>query len=214
MQPVFVNNSSGEILGMISYVSGVVKGVTGNLVSLDIGPLALELQMPHAATLQVGSQVTAQVYLHWNQEQGPSLYGFASALDKTLFLMIIDCPGIGPKLGITILSSMSSHDFLSAIQTGNDRALSSISGIGAKKAEQLILQLRDKVAKLIKSGIDLDASSQAGHWHTVSQALVSLNYTRAEIAAAMKHLSQTQSGSSLTFDQLMRHALSYLAKKS
>jgi Holliday junction DNA helicase RuvA len=152
--------------------------------------------------------------MHWNQEQGPSLFGFTSDLDKTVFLMIISCSGIGPKLGIAVLSAMSAKDFLAAVQTGNDKAFSAISGIGAKKAEQLIMQLRDKVAKLVKSGVELDETSQAGHWHTVSQALASLNYTCAEVAQTMKYLSQTYSGTSLTFDQLMRYALSYLAKKS
>lgn len=199
---------------MISHINGTVKSVNGNQVCVDVGPLTLELQMPHGATVQVGSQATAHVYMHWNQEQGPSLYGFASDLDKTVFLMIISCSGIGPKLGVAVLSAMSAKDFLGAIQTGNDKAFSAISGIGAKKAEQLVMQLRDKVAKLIKSGVELDEAGQAGHWHTVSQALASLNYTRAEIAHTMKYLSQTYSGTPLTFDQLMRHALSYLAKKS
>lgn len=164
--------------------------------------------------LQIGSQATVHVYMHWNQEQGPSLYGFSSELDKTVFLMIISCSGIGPKLGIAVLAAMSAQDFLGAIQTGNDKAFSAISGIGSKKAEQLVLQLRDKVAKLVKSGVELDEASQGGHWHTVSQALASLNYTRAEITQTMKYLSQTYGGTALTFDQLMRHALSYLAKKS
>lgn len=199
---------------MISYICGTVKAVNGHQVIIDIGSIALELQMPHSTAIQVGTSATVQVYMHWNQEQGPSLYGFASDLDKTVFLMIISCAGIGPKLGIAVLAAMSAKDFLGAVQTGNDRAFSAISGIGTKKAEQLIMQLRDKVAKLVKSGVELDDASQAGHWHTVSQALASLNYTRPEIANTMKYLGQTYSGTQLTFDQLMRHALSYLAKKS
>ena len=199
---------------MISHINGVVKEINGHHVCVDIGPCALELYMPHSARLHVGAQTAVHVYMHWNQEQGPSLYGFSSELDKTVFLMIISCAGIGPKLGTSLLASMSAHDFLLAVQTSNDKAFSAISGIGAKKAEQLIMQLRDKVDKLVKSGVELPQEGQAGHWHTVSQALVSLNYTRAEIAQTMKYLSQHYNNTPLTFDQLMRHALSYLAKKS
>lgn len=199
---------------MIHSISGVVKGVEGYQVVIGLGVVDIEIQAPHSALLMRGELVTLAAYFHWNAEHGPSLFGFATELDKKVFLLIIDCPGVGPKLGVGILAHLGVKDFLDAVQTNNAKALSSVSGIGAKKAEQIIVQLRDKVAKLIQSGIDLGGSTGLEHWHTVSQALASLNYNRSEIAAAMKQVSEMQGGQQATFDQLMRQALSVLARRS
>ena len=177
-----------------------------------MGFMGLELQVADA-NIKLEETVSLYVYMHWNQEQGPSLFGFSSELDKTVFLMIISCSGIGPKLGMAILSQMGAKTFLEAIQTSNNKALSAVSGVGAKKAEQLVLNVRDKVAKLMKTGIDLGGSQSLSHWNTVAETLTSLNYSRGEITAAMKHLGDSYPDVQLSFDQLMRHALSYLAKK-
>jgi len=198
---------------MIYSIEGTIKHVDGYHVVVSVGPLALELQAPHAASLLNGQQVVLATYFHWNSEHGPSLYGFASELDKKVFLMIIDCPGVGPKLGVAALAQLGVKDFLDAVQTNNSKALSSVSGIGAKKAEQIIVQLRDKVTKLIQSGIDLGQSAGLEQWATVSQALASLNYSRAEIAHAIKQVSEMQAGKEATFDQLMRQALGVLMRQ-
>jgi len=105
--------------------------------------------------------------------------------------------------------------FLEIVQTVNQSALSKVTGIGAKKAEHIIVQLKGKVADVIKSGINLGSAQHLTEWHTVVQALESLNYSRTEITHAMsyvqQHASETQQRS---FDQLLRQALSYLSKQA
>lgn len=198
---------------MISSITGTIKAIQGNSLIVDVGPVAFEVTVADPK-MKLQEVLSLHIYMHWNQEQGPSLYGFAHELDRTVFLMIIGCSGVGPKLGMAILSHMGAATFLEAIQTSNGKALSSVSGVGAKKAEQLIVNLRDKVAKLVKTGIDIGGATQLSHWTTVSETLTSLNYSRGEIAAVMKHLSDAYHEKQLPFDQLMRHALSYLAKRT
>ena len=90
-----------------------------------------------------------QTYMHWNQDNGPTLYGFNSILEKTVFLLIISCSGIGPKIGLAVLHHLEPATFVQAIIEENIKVLSSISGIGAKKAEQICVALKHKVAKLL-----------------------------------------------------------------
>ncbi len=153
--------------------------------------------------------------MHWNQEQGPSLFGFLSELEKTVFLLIISCSGIGPKIALAALGELTPAQFLQAIQEGNTKALSSVSGIGAKKAEQMILNLKDKVTKLIQTqGIigTSDETNALAQWSNVTQVLQSLNYSKGEIEAAMRYIGKECAGRSLPFDELLRKALSFLSK--
>ena len=147
------------------------------------------------------------VHMHWNQENGPALFGFSTILEKNVFLMITSCSGLGPKLAMAVLAQLGAAEFLEAVQSANEDALSDVSGIGAKKAEQIIVQLKHKVAKLIESGIHLGASTTLEKRHEISQVLKSLNYSRPEIAAAMNYLNENYPGTQVAFDQLVRHAL-------
>ena len=129
----------------------------------------------------VDKQQKIYAYLHWNQEHGPALYGFQKELDKVVFLLIIGCSGIGPRIGLAILADLGAQEFLDAIYTGNEKSLSKVSGIGAKKAEQVIVHLKHKVDQLLKSGITVASSGEHAQWSMVTDALYALNYSRSEI---------------------------------
>lgn len=198
---------------MISYLSGTIKEIQDNTLTVVISGIGYAVQVTNPGLYAQGTPIELSIYTHWNQEQGPSLFGFNSGLDRTVFLLIISCSGIGPKIGLAALANLSAQGFLEAVQTGNEKALSSISGVGAKKAEQIIVHLKHKVAKLIESGTVTLGSSNLEQWHHISEVLKSLNYSKQEISATVNFLTENYGGTSLTFDQLMRHALSFLAKK-
>lgn len=197
---------------MIDHVSGTIKAVHKDSVTLSFGPLALRFFVPAPERFRVDQVVNFDAYLHWNQENGPSLFGFESVLDKEIFLMIIDCSGIGPKIGLAVLRDLGAERFLEAVQGNDDRALGVVDGLGPKKIEQMIVQLRRKVAKLLESGIQIQGSKKLVDWQNVSNVLTSLNYSRPEVANAMKHLTDNFSDAQVSFDALLRHALSFLAK--
>lgn len=199
---------------MIRTVNGMVQAVTDQDITVNIGPLGLALQVPNPNQFHVGAVVTMATYLHWNQEQGPTLFGFADELDRAVFLLIISCAGIGPKIALAALAQLGSANILVALQTSNEKVLSQVSGIGAKKAEQIIAHLRHKADKVAKNFTGAVAGKTVTQWDDVTQALTSLNYTRTEIANTMQHLGQRYADVELPFDQLIRHALSFLAKKT
>ena len=198
---------------MINSISGTVKDINENQLTIEVNGIGYGLQVPQSV-FAVGQQVNLLVHMHWNQENGPALFGFSNILEKNVFLMITSCSGLGPKLAMAVLAQLGAAEFLEAVQSGNEEALSDVSGIGAKKAEQIIVQLKHKVAKLLESGAHIGASATLEKRHEISQVLKSLNYSRQEISAAMNHINDNYPGAGVAFDQLVRHALAYLAKRN
>jgi Holliday junction DNA helicase RuvA len=197
---------------MIHTITGIVRTIQDQIITIDAGFMGFGVQVPNSSLFAQDEKVQLYIHLHWNQENGPSLFGFKSQEEKMVFLLAINCQGVGPKLGLAILADLGVESFLNAIAKADERALSQVSGIGAKKAEQIIVALKHKVAKLIEAGT-LKPVQETEHRYQVAQALKSLNYSKGEITAAMNYLGQQYSDIKISFDQLMRHALSYLAKK-
>jgi len=199
---------------MISLLHGTVKEIAEQEIVLDCGSIGFEIQVPDSSLFTIGNTIDLFIHLHWNQEQGPSLYGFKTVPDRQIFQLIISCSGMGPKIALAILHQLGTPTFLQAIQTDDEQTLSRVSGIGSKKAEQMIVNLRHKVKKWLSSGATIDiASVQAGQqWNDLINALESLHYSRPEINKAVKYLSKNQVGQ-LPFEQLMRKALAFLSKR-
>ncbi|MCX5924936.1 MAG: helix-hairpin-helix domain-containing protein [Candidatus Dependentiae bacterium] len=197
---------------MISAINGVIKETFTQQVLIAVGPIECTLQVPDTTLYHNGSPACLQVYMHWSAENGPSFYGFATSLDKTVFMLIIGCSGIGPKIGLAAIARLGAQGFLESIQLGDVRILSSIAGIGAKKAEQMILHLKHKVTTLLANPAISPKSGTLAQWHTISLTLESLNYSRSEITQTMDHLKTVSLQHELSFDQLLRKALTFLAK--
>lgn len=197
---------------MIHSLTGTVVSAIEQQVVLSCGPISLLLQTPDNA-VSAGKTVTLCTYMHWSSEQGPTLYGFTSELERTVFLLIISCSGMGPKIALALLSDLGATTFLQAVHTGQEQLLTKVAGVGAKKAEQLIVHLRHKVSKLLESGM-VDTGKSLEQWTTITQVLQSLNYSRSEIAITLKQLNEQPEIERMPFDQIMRTALSFLAKKT
>jgi len=200
---------------MFSFIQGKITIVDQQAVTIQTGGIGFTLATAHPEAYQKDQEVTIPVYMHWNQEQGPTLFGFLNELEKKVFLLITSCSGIGPKIGLAALSKLSPVDFLAAVQEGDDKALSSVSGIGPKKAEQMVLQLRDKVAKLIEEGVSdsVQGTTALEDWKNVTHVFKSLNYSRPEIDTTLAFLRKEHGGTACSFDELVRHGLSFLAKR-
>lgn len=198
---------------MIYALTGVIQSSRKQVITLLADPIALDVAVPDETLFQVGQKQTVYLYLHWNQEQGPSLYGFQKELDKTVFLLIISCSGLGPRIGLAVLAGLGAQSFLEAVYAGNEKLLSKVNGIGAKKAEQMIVHLKHKVNKLVQAGVSLEGSGDHAHWNTVMEALSALSYSRTEITQAVNYVRNNTAGSGVEFDQIMRQALSFLSKQ-
>ena len=153
----------------------------------------------------VGSEVALHIHTHVREDQ-LALYGFGRPEEKQLFEKLITVSGIGPKLGITILSGMPADDMVSAIRRNDIARLTRIPGIGKKTAERMVLELRDK---LRPQGADQvrEVPSLSATQEDVLSALVNLGYQRA---AAEKALSSVEKNG--PFDSMFRAALAVMAK--
>jgi Holliday junction DNA helicase RuvA len=118
---------------MIHMITGVVKAQYDQAIMVDIGTLGFLVQVPQNAGLEVGSTVSLHTYLHWNQEQGPSIFGFNTDIEREVFLLIISCTGIGPKIGLAVLAQLGYQAFIRAVQQEDILALSRSAGLGPKR---------------------------------------------------------------------------------
>jgi len=153
----------------------------------------------------VGSEVSLHIHTHAREDQ-LALYGFGRPEEKQLFEKLITVSGIGPKLGITILSGMPADDMVRAIRVNDIARLTRIPGIGKKTAERMVLELRDK---LPPQGADQvrEVPSLSATQEDVLSALVNLGYQRA---SAEKALSSVEKNG--PFDAMFRAALAVMAK--
>jgi Holliday junction DNA helicase RuvA len=198
---------------MLSAATGTVTIIDTHLIDFTVGAITLAVSVANSSMLEAQKTYTLDLYMHWNQENGPTLFGFVSKVEKTIFTLILSCAGIGPKIALSILNQLGADAFIEAVQTGNSAMLSNVQGIGAKKAELLIFNIKSKVIKLLESGTLVPKTSTSSLWYTVHQALESLNYSQVEIQHALEQAKTQLGDKNPTFDQLIRIALSALSKK-
>jgi len=198
---------------MIHTIHGTISSIEQTALIIMIQGIGLSVTTPRAESYLLNDTITLQTVLHWSPENGPQLFGFSSHAERSLFQLIISCAGIGPKLAITLLSHCTIAACVTAIMQNDIARLSSIKGIGAKKAETIILQLRDKVSSMVMTTESTHHSqTPAQALFEVTQALSSLRYSTAEINSALNALRQEGIPAHATFDQLMRRALSLISR--
>ena len=197
---------------MINHISGHVHTIYAQSIVVDVHGFGCVIHCPHAMTLQKSQTVTLLCHMHWSTENGPILYGFSNELQKTLFLYIIQTPKIGPKIALNILAHISTEELIHVIETKDIKILSGLPGLGIKKAEQIILQLYNKVGSLITE-TSLSASANAttrSNIQKLTHALESLGYLRQEINTAIDLLHKHDQAT-LDFETLLRKALTHIA---
>ncbi len=198
---------------MITTLQGCIKEIKDQSLTVEINGIGFAVLMPRTEQFKKEAHVFLRTYLHWNQENGPTLFGFETEVERSLFLLITSCSGIGPKIALMVLKHLQPAVLIKAVQTSDEKILSSVPGIGSKKAEQMIVQLRHKVEKLLESGIVVNDDVSLAHWTTLNDVLTSLHYSRQEIAAALSHVKDSDTYQNATFDHLLRQALSFLSKR-
>ncbi|MBA2702745.1 MAG: Holliday junction branch migration protein RuvA [Blastocatellia bacterium] len=207
---------------MIAHLSGTLLSKQPNSVILDVAGVGYEVNIPVSTFYDLedpGSNVQLRIYTHV-REDALQLYGFKTARERELFLRLISVSGIGPRLGITLLSGMSADEMIASIRTNNLARLTLIPGVGRKTAERLVMELRDKVASLSSAELEeeLGAKTETGApvltedsmRGDVLSALLNLGYQRN---AAEKAVSAAiDEGGDISVELILRRSLRKLAK--
>lgn len=173
---------------MIGYLKGKLLNAEDGVVLLENGGVGYEITCSASVYAKLLSSNGGEVYVYTSvKEDGVSLFGFDGIEEKKMFLKLISVSGVGPKMGISVLSEMSAKDLTVKIASGDVKGLSTVKGLGKKTAERIILELRDKV-----DGISVSASDSAVSMPAFSSeeedavlALISLGFSRGESEKAV-----------------------------
>ena len=133
---------------MIGYIKGKVLSAQAGVILLENNGIGYEITCSAAVYQKLAQEKSGEVYTYLAvREDDISLYGFISPEEKNMFLKLITVSGVGPKMGITVLSNMKLSDLAVKIATSDVKGLSSIKGLGKKTAERIILELREKITE-------------------------------------------------------------------
>jgi len=200
---------------MIAYLKGEIVYVTEDNLVLDVNQVGYNVKISSSvanALPGVGNIVKIYTYT-LVKEDAFQLYGFLTKDDLEIFKKVITVNGIGPKGALAILSIMSADDLRFAIIAGDAKAISKAPGIGAKTAERLILDLRDKVsvdeafdlAFQNSNKTDVSGNDLTGHIkNDAVEALVALGYSASDALQAVKKVDISED---MDTEQLLKQAL-------
>lgn len=196
---------------MFANLNGKLIHKSTEYLIIDVGGVGYQVQAPLSTYYELGeegSSVSLRIHTVV-REDSITLYGFLTEDEKKIFTHIIQVSGIGPKTGIGLLSGLSAGEFVDAVVRGDAARISGVPGIGKKTAERIILELRDKVKKLMISSGYSPSEEKTPLQEDVISALVNLGYqkNRAEKAVSMimrEHAPEK-------FDDLLRKALKKLS---
>jgi holliday junction DNA helicase RuvA len=194
---------------MFAYISGKLDYKSPRYVILDVGgvgfciftPLSTYCKLP-----ETGEMVKLFMHLHV-REDVILLYGFKTNGEKETFEMLISVSGIGPKLAISVLSELSVEEFKSAIMSNDPKTFTSISGVGKKIGQRILLELKEKVVFL--PGKEPKDAGRKGLIDDAVSALVSLGYTQSSSADAIKKIFES-SKEEILLEDLIKKALKEL----
>jgi Holliday junction DNA helicase RuvA len=206
---------------MIAHLTGKLLFKQATSVVVDVNGVGYEVTIPLSTFYELGeinSDISLRIYTQV-REDILQLFGFRTAREREVFLKLLSVQGVGPKLAVTMLSSLSADEIIGAIRSNNLARLVSIPGVGKKTAERMVLDLRDKIAEL--SSPDLEekygtgeqaAAEIAGNavYDDALSALVNLGYPKPTAEKALKQAMQE--GTEHSVQKLLRRSLQFLAK--
>lgn len=201
---------------MIALISGKIAGKHISNVVIDVQGVGYRVFIPLTTFYELpetGQQIT--LYVHTSvKEDAINLYGFYTTQERDIFQLLISVNGIGPKMGMNILSGIPTQELLQAICDGNVGKLTRIPGVGKKMAERLVLELKEKVAKqmMTEEAPGVAAQNRVDDMiaEDVLSALVNLGY-KNNVAKDALDKAIRQSGGEMAMDQLLKTALKILA---
>jgi holliday junction DNA helicase RuvA len=197
-------------LEMIGLLRGALLEKRPGQVIVDAGGVGYDVHIPlstFAALGAIRAEVTLLIYTHVREDQ-ISLYGFLTAREKHLFEMLLSVSGVGPALALKILSGMSVDEIVPAVRRGDVVGLTRIPGVGRKRAERVIVELRDKLAAAESAAAEPRAPRSQIEEDLFS-ALVNLGYDRREAERTLEKLRRD--GLPASFDAALRAALQQLS---
>ena len=200
---------------MISYVKGILTEIIEDTIIVETGGIGVEIHVPLTligSLPHIGDELKIYTYFKV-AEDSMSLYGFENRRDLDMFGQLIAISGIGPKGALAILSTLSPDELRMAVIAGDAKAISAAQGIGAKTAQRVILELKDKISAedLLGSAGYKNTASVNSNESTASseavEALIALGYTGSQ---ALRAVREVEIDDSMDSEAVLKAALKYL----
>jgi Holliday junction DNA helicase RuvA len=198
---------------MIAYLEGIFKGNFDDHVIVDVNGIGYKVFVPTNIFTQLPSfneEIKLFTHLHI-REDAHTLYGFLTTDEKNLFELVLSVSGVGPKVALNIMSTLGVNTFVSAILKNDLAVLTSVPNVGSKLAHRLVLELKDKIAKVFSfisgDGIKPVESLSDKVLRDALDALVALGYNQRE---AKTSLAQVQKEEDDSVEVVLKKALKYL----
>ena len=179
---------------MIGKITGILEEKTTHNVLINVQGLCYEVEVPISTAFALPEKgQKLELYTHFVvREDAQLLYGFAHKQDRDMFRVLIKVNGVGPKMGITILSGLDGMALARCVAEDDITTLVKLPGIGKKTAERLLIELRDKVKALtapeVQGGqVQIESVYRASIEDEAESALVALGYRPQDAAKAIKH---------------------------
>ena len=200
---------------MISYISGTLAEVDTDHIVVESGGVGFEI-LTYASVIEhlpnLGSEVKIVTYMDV-KEDDIRLFGFLSVQERKLFRQLITVSGVGPKGALSILNELGPDSLVAAIIASDSKSISKANGIGAKTAQKVCLELKDKVSlegtiyEKYADSTGFDEASDSGVMGEAIEALCALGYSRSD---AMQAVRKIEDAASLKAETIVSKALRLL----
>ena len=206
---------------MFYYINGNLAHLESNMAVLDVGGVGYKLTISGTTYEAMpprshSNPPTVKLFTYLAvREDDMELFGFATQTELASFKMLISVSGVGPKLGISVLTGLSADELTQAIATADVKRLSAVKGLGKKTAEKIVLELHGKISAaevMNASGDNLSLVEQAGAFTTTAEdeeaisALMGLGFTKSESVQAVK---RAREHGAVTVEDIIRKALAF-----
>ena len=202
---------------MIAFLKGTIEDITENSLVLDVNGVGYEVLVPgQLLDMLEGIGQKLKVYTYMQvREDAVVLFGFLTRDDLAMFKMLIGVNGVGPKAGLGILSALGAEELRFAVLADDAKRIAKAPGIGAKTAQKIILELKDKLdlSEVFEQKLNADrqqeaaASAGSGMVQDAVEALVALGYGSTEALRAVRAVKADTVADS---EQLLKEALKHM----
>lgn len=181
---------------MIGFVEGIIEYIDVDKIVVNNNGVGYYVFMPASQIDTLNVDETVRVFTYLNvREDAMQLFGFLTRDDLEVFKLLITVNGIGPKGGLAVLSTITTDDLRVAVISEDAKAISKAPGIGAKTAQKVIIELKDKLNLEDVLEPKLDANFQVNDNNSMSEAvmaLVALGYSQADAYRAVKSIDNIE----------------------
>jgi len=200
---------------LIAQIKGILLEKSPTRVVLDANGIGYEINIPVSTfekLPELGKQAHLLTHLHV-REDILNLYGFWNDKDRKLFQMLISVSGVGPRVAIAVLSSVSADEFIKAVANENLSILTKVPGIGKKTAQRLVIELKDKLAKRVEISQIPTPTDEINVIDEAVSALVSLGYRQFEAQKVVEKVARLE-GKLPSVEILIKKALQTAASST